>query len=47
MLLWWAVAFALMFGSSAGGWIGGDRFFAPTHGSDPAEGVFFLFQAMF
>ena len=47
MLLWWALAFALMFGDSRGGWIGSDRFLPDIGSAGAWEGAFFLFQAMF
>ena len=42
----WAFGFALMFGRSLGGWIGGSGFFFTTE-MDPFIAAFFLFQAMF
>lgn len=48
-LVFFAVGFALMFGTSAGGWIGTDGFFlSGIEGQDQAwTWAFFLFQAVF
>jgi Amt family ammonium transporter len=43
--LFWAIGYAIMFGTSQSGWIGSDRFFVPT--GSPSQATFFLFQAMF
>ena len=44
----WAFGFALMFGSSAAGLVGTDRFMLSVgHGSTSALAAFFLFPAMF
>lgn len=45
ILCFWLVGFGLMFGASAGGWVGLDKFFFSAAGAWP--GIFFLFQAMF
>ncbi|MDO9599966.1 MAG: ammonium transporter [Azoarcus sp.] len=46
--LYWGFGFALMFGSSAFGLVGADRFMVPVgHGSVNSLAAFFLFQAMF
>ncbi|MGB7416278.1 MAG: ammonium transporter [Thermosynechococcaceae cyanobacterium] len=44
--LFWGFGFALMFGASRSGWIGGSHFF-PSAGASPKFIAFFLFQAMF
>ncbi|MEB3831558.1 ammonium transporter [Phormidium sp. CCY1219] len=44
--LFWAFGFALMFGNSLGGWIGGSGFFLDGDVA-PFQAAFFLFQAMF
>lgn len=41
----WAVGFGLMFGTSIGGWIGGDSFF--LNADNPWATAFFIFQAVF
>ncbi|MGB1025456.1 MAG: ammonium transporter, partial [Rhodospirillaceae bacterium] len=46
VLVFWAIGFGLMFGSSYGGWFGTDQFLFPT-GENASRDVFFLFQAMF
>lgn len=52
-LCFWAFGFALMFGASAGGWIGTDHWlyaFAPSGSTTPADAhgqAFFIFQLMF
>lgn len=48
VLLYWAFAYGLMFGSSVGGWFGSAGwFFAPTGDDAPLEYAIFIFQAMF
>jgi Amt family ammonium transporter len=47
MLLFWAVGFGIMYGSSYGGLIGSDNFFFDSDNADPATTLNFLFQAMF
>ncbi|ABW33221.1 ammonium transporter [Acaryochloris marina] len=44
--LFWCFGYALMFGASQGGWLGGSRYF-PSSESSPKLIVFFLYQAMF
>jgi len=46
IVLFWSFGYALMFGSSAGGWLGFRDFFVPLDNS-PRLAAFFLFQAMF
>ena len=47
ILLFWAFGFALMFGVSRAGWIGGSDFMVPTDPQSSALTTTFLFQAMF
>lgn len=48
MLVYWAFGFALMFGDSFSGFLGGSLFAVnPEHSPYPGLGVFFLFQVMF
>ena len=47
VFLFWAFGFALMFGESAGGWIGSSYFLTPVGQGAAWLGAFFLFQAMF
>ncbi|MEZ4698769.1 MAG: ammonium transporter [Rhodothermales bacterium] len=46
-LVFFAIGFGLMFGTSIGGWIGSDGFFLNGLGDDPWTYAFFLFQAVF
>ena len=46
-LVFFAVGFALMFGTTAGGWIGTDGFFLSGLTDDPWTLAFFVFQAVF
>ncbi len=46
-LIFWAVGFGLMFGTSAGGWIGTDGFFLANHGNETWAYTFLLFQTVF
>ena len=46
-LLFWAFGFALMFGASQAGWIGGSHFLFPVSTVEPKLAAIFLFQAMF
>lgn len=46
-LVFFAVGFGLMFGTTAGGWFGTDGFFLSGIGSDPWTYAFFVFQAVF
>ncbi len=46
-ILFWVVGFGLMFGTSQGGWWGGDRFLPNFNQETLWQGVFFLFQVMF
>lgn len=46
-LVFFAIGFGLMFGTSIGGWIGSDGFFLSGLGEDPWTYAFFLFQAVF
>lgn len=46
-LVFFAVGFGLMFGTTAGGWLGTDSFFLAGIGDDPWNYAFFLFQAVF
>ncbi|MEO1741050.1 MAG: ammonium transporter [Cyanobacteria bacterium J06629_9] len=46
VLLYWAVGYALMFGTSYGGWFGTDGFRLNLDDS-PSMAAFFVFQAMF
>lgn len=45
-ILFWALGFAMMFGATAGGWIGTTGFLAEDMG-DPWGGAFFFFQLVF
>ncbi len=45
--LFWLFGFALMFGVSAGGWIGTTGFFTPVGQGNTWLAAFFVFQAMF
>ncbi len=47
VLLFWAFGYALMFGVSQGGWIGGSDFFLPINQKSSILAATFLFQAMF
>ena len=47
VVLFWAFGYALMYGSSRGGWIGSDRFFSDLTTVDGWSSAFFVFQAMF
>jgi len=48
VLLYWAFAYGLMFGSSAAGWVGTDGFFYSIVGEEaPFQYSVFIFQAMF
>lgn len=44
--LFWCFGYAIMFGSSPGGWFGGSGYF-PSSESSPKLVAFFLYQAMF
>ena len=44
--LYWSLGFALMFGTSVGGWVGSSGFFF-GQGASPFHIAFFFFQAMF
>lgn len=46
VLSFWLIGFALMFGASSAGWIGGSGYFGALL-STPQDYAFFLFQAMF
>jgi Amt family ammonium transporter len=46
-LVFFAIGFGLMFGTSAGGWLGTDGFFLSGLMDDPWTFAFFLFQAVF
>ncbi|MEX0821721.1 MAG: ammonium transporter [Rhodothermales bacterium] len=46
-LVFFTVGFGLMFGTTAGGWIGTDGFFLAGLADDPWTWAFFLFQAVF
>ncbi len=46
-LVFFAVGFGLMFGTSVGGWFGSDGFFLNGLGDDPWNYAFFLFQVVF
>jgi Amt family ammonium transporter len=46
-LVFFAIGFGLMFGTSIGGWVGSDGFFLAGLGEDPWTYAFFLFQAVF
>jgi len=46
IVVFWAVGYGLMFGTSVGGWLGLDRY-ALAEESDPFLITFFLFQALF
>ncbi len=43
----WLVGYALMFGDTAGGWVGTSGFGMSHAEDDPAEMIFFVFQAVF
>ncbi len=45
--LFWAFGYALMYGTSAGGWLGVDRFFPNLERPGGWPAAFFVFQAMF
>jgi Amt family ammonium transporter len=47
VLVWYLLGYGLMFGDSAQGWIGGDRFLAEFAKGSATEASFFLFQLMF
>jgi ammonium transporter, Amt family len=47
VFVFWTVGFGLMFGTSTGGIIGTDLFFADVGGTHPWLSTFFIFQAMF
>jgi len=47
VVLYWAFGFALMFGSTQGGWIGTTHFFTPVGQGGMWLAAFFLFQLMF
>ena len=47
LLLWWALAFGLMFGVSEAGWIGTSNFLFDAGAAGGWGTAFFLFQAMF
>ena len=47
ILLFWALGFALMFGSSLGGWLGAGQFLPSFEGNEHWIPSFFLFQMMF
>lgn len=46
-LVFFALGFGIMFGTSASGWFGTDGFFLSGLGDDPWTFAFFLFQAVF
>ncbi|NEX17592.1 MAG: ammonia permease [Halochromatium sp.] len=46
-LVWYLLGYGLMFGTSAQGWIGIDRFVPDLSSADPWQASFFLFQLMF
>lgn len=46
-LVWFLVAYGLMFGSSLKGWIGSDGFLPSFSAADPWLATFFLFQLVF
>ncbi|MEM9663518.1 MAG: ammonium transporter, partial [Bacteroidota bacterium] len=46
-LVFFMLGFGLMFGTTAGGWIGTDSFFLAGLGDDPWTYAFFFFQAVF
>ncbi len=45
VILFWAFGYALMFGSTLGGWLGGSSFFADLNGGRST--AFFVYQVMF
>jgi Amt family ammonium transporter len=45
--LFWILGFALMFGTSGGGWIGITGWFYPLDQDSGWHAAFFIFQAMF
>lgn len=47
LVLYWSFGFALMFGTSWGGWWGSTLFFVSWNSGGSWQAVFFLFQAMF
>ena len=49
VVVFWAFGFALMFGVTQAGWLGGDGFFGGSYGADLTtyDRVFFVFQVMF
>ncbi|MDY7012208.1 MAG: ammonium transporter, partial [Cyanobacteriota bacterium] len=46
VILFWSVGYALMFGTSVGGWVGFDKFLLNID-TDPKLAAFFIFQVMF
>lgn len=44
---YWTLGFGLMFGLSAGGWLGTDHFFIRFNGGDGWTSAFFVFQLVF
>lgn len=46
-LVFFALGFGIMFGTTLGGWLGTDGFFLAGLGEDPWTYAFFLFQAVF
>ena len=46
-LLYWLMGFAVMYGSSLGGWIGSTDFWVTFNSEQPYRTCFFLYQAMF
>jgi Amt family ammonium transporter len=46
-VVFWAIGFGLMFGSSYGGWVGTSSFFIDHTGGDWGYATFFIFQMMF
>ncbi len=47
VVIFWAFGFALMFGTTTGGWIGHSLFFVPFDHDHTYLSAFFLFQVMF
>ena len=47
VLLFWAVGAGLMFGATAGGWVGSDGWSPDFASTDPGTATFLLFQLMF
>ncbi|MEM1107347.1 MAG: ammonium transporter [Planctomycetota bacterium] len=47
VVLFWAVGFGVMFGTSAGGWLGADRFTADLANGPAWDTAFFFYQLMF